>query len=325
MRPTEQDEYALVIRARDGDLEALALLVERLRLWLFAVAYAELGHYQDAQDVVASTLVRASLHIGDLRDPARLRVWMRSIVQNEARRLLRKRVPIQDGLHERREEPPPEEASLLRIDVEQALRRLPRDQSHAIALFYLGGISIQEIARRTGRPEGTVKSWLHYGRRQLAYVLKEYAPMQPPEWTATLVSTDLEPATLQALSDALRSAGYTRINHLSNYLELARLEETDDGDAKTFHLSNALQGTRFLILDERIGGHSAFELYPILRATAEGKAMATCLLLDPAGEQDSRARVLSAWASGFDLCLTKPVESEEFARFAKVIREKSAA
>ncbi|HZT42810.1 MAG TPA: sigma factor-like helix-turn-helix DNA-binding protein [Chthonomonadaceae bacterium] len=215
--------------------------------------------------------------------------------------------------------------SLLRLDVEQALRRLPCDQSHAIALFYLGGISIREIARRTGRPEGTIKSWLLSGRRQLAIDLKEYAPMQPTEWTAALVSTDLEPAALRALSDALRSAGYSQVNHLSKYLELARLEETGEGDAKEFHLPGPLRATRLIVLDERIGGHSAFELFPILRAAAEGKEMAACILLDPAEEQDSRARVLSAWASGFDLCLTKPVKPKEFERFAKIIRERLAA
>ena len=41
------------IRAREGDREALADLVERTRLRLFALAYAELRHYEDAHDAVA--------------------------------------------------------------------------------------------------------------------------------------------------------------------------------------------------------------------------------------------------------------------------------
>ena len=48
----EQREYELAIRARDGDQEALAELVEQIRLRLFALAFAQLHHYDDAQDVL---------------------------------------------------------------------------------------------------------------------------------------------------------------------------------------------------------------------------------------------------------------------------------
>ena len=51
MKP-EPDELELALRARNGDREALAELIERLRFGLFALAYAELRHYEDAQDAV---------------------------------------------------------------------------------------------------------------------------------------------------------------------------------------------------------------------------------------------------------------------------------
>src|SRR5919197_1010611 len=53
------DEYELALRARDGDREALSELLERARLRLFALAYAEFGHYEDAQDVVAAAVLQA--------------------------------------------------------------------------------------------------------------------------------------------------------------------------------------------------------------------------------------------------------------------------
>jgi DNA-directed RNA polymerase specialized sigma24 family protein len=56
----EPNEYELALRARAGDQEALGELVERTRLRLFALAYAELRHYEDAQDAVAAALVHAS-------------------------------------------------------------------------------------------------------------------------------------------------------------------------------------------------------------------------------------------------------------------------
>jgi DNA-directed RNA polymerase specialized sigma24 family protein len=62
-KPTE---YDLALQARDGDPEALAELVERTRVRLFSLAYAELRHYNDAQDAVAAALLQICLHMADL-------------------------------------------------------------------------------------------------------------------------------------------------------------------------------------------------------------------------------------------------------------------
>lgn len=323
MDANEQAEYELAVRARSGDKNALSALVERFRLRLFTVAYGELGHYEDAQDAVASALVRICEHIGDLKDATRFRAWMNAIVRNEARRLLQRRTRANSevSLHALPDLPAPPVQSHLRLDVKQALRRLPVDQARAIALFYLANISIREIARRTGRPEGTIKSWLHYGRQQLTQTLKEYATMSPTEWTAAIVSTNLEPALLDSLTDALRAAGFGRINLCNNYLEVARLVETGEGETREFHLPAPLKGANFVILDEWIEGHSAFELYPILRAAAEKTELAACILLDPTDAESNRASVFSAWVSGFDLCLNKPVNPTEFQNLSRRIRE----
>src|SRR2546423_6790205 len=98
MMDPEPNEYELALRARDGDREALAELVERTRLRLFALAYAELRHYEDAQDAVAAALLQICLHVGQLREPARVSVWMQRIVQNEVRRIVRGRGPEVVGM-----------------------------------------------------------------------------------------------------------------------------------------------------------------------------------------------------------------------------------
>jgi DNA-directed RNA polymerase specialized sigma24 family protein len=86
------NEYELAVRAREGDPEALAELVERTRLRLFALAYAELRHYDDAQDAVAAALLQICLHAHELRQPERVVAWMQQIVRNEVHRL-RRRTP----------------------------------------------------------------------------------------------------------------------------------------------------------------------------------------------------------------------------------------
>src|SRR5205823_15117339 len=85
------DEYELALRARAGDREALATLIERTRLRLFSLAYAELRHYDDAQDAVAAALLQICLHVGNLREPDRVSAWMAMIVRHEAQRVRRRR------------------------------------------------------------------------------------------------------------------------------------------------------------------------------------------------------------------------------------------
>src|SRR5688500_1916252 len=113
----EFDEVALASRASKGDAEALAELSERTRLWLFRQAYAALGHYDDAQDVVADTLLQVCCHAGELRDPSRMRAWMRVVLRNEIRRHARRRSLGCDGrAAEPKTDPHPE--WLLHLDIE---------------------------------------------------------------------------------------------------------------------------------------------------------------------------------------------------------------
>lgn len=332
MKPEEQEEVDLAVRARDGDLDALSALVERLRLRLFAIAYAEVRHYEDAQDAVASALVRICSHIGELREVGRLRVWMDSIVRNEARRIRSRRIAAAAhvSLQDAADLQAPPDNSALHLDVERTLRGLPIDQAHALSLFYLAGLPVREIAQRTGRPEGTIKSRLHHGRRQLARSLKEYAPMTAIEWTAAIVSDSPDRTVIESLSNALRTAGFSRIHLFDDYSKVVStsgfsVPKTGAGDAKTSSLPEALRDTHLVILDEHVGRHSAFEINLILRAAekADNVTMAHCILLDPfdpADEETSRISVYASWLSGFELCLTKPVNPDDFANLAKRVR-----
>jgi RNA polymerase sigma factor (sigma-70 family) len=336
MTPNEQKEYRLAVQAQHGDLDALSELAERLRLRLFAIAYAELQHYEDAQDSVASALVRICSHIGNLRDMERFRAWTYAIVRNEAKTIRRQRLTAAShvSLQEAAELPGPPQFSALRLDVEQALRRLPADQAHTLALFYLRNLSIREIALRIGRPEGTIKSWLHHGRRQLAVAMKEYAPMtttQPTEWTAAILSTDIEPAVLNSLADALRAAGFSRVNLFDDYRKVVspddfKVVEKDGDKFPSFTLPDALKGTQYLILDQRIGPASAFALNAVLRAAEKENNvnMVHCLLIDPLDQTDKQTNDLSvfaAWVSGFDIVLNKPVVPEDFKAWAQRFRK----
>jgi RNA polymerase sigma factor (sigma-70 family) len=298
MMDHEPNEYELALRARDGDREALAELVERTRLRLFALAYAELRHYEDAQDAVAAALLQICLHVGELRQPERLRAWMQTIVRNEVRRLRRGGGGPMMSLEEAERQPEAAKPLLLRLDIERALQRLPADQANVIRLFYLDHLSAREIAERLGRTKGTITGWLHRGRQRLANELEEYAPMkrrealkllaatpalattleegaamtpeakEPPPQTAppspvAIVQTDLELALLQKAAEALQAGGHTVT--VITPADLAPLTDT-------------LKPFQVLVLDEWIKGRSALELVMHLKASLETRGIPTCML-----------------------------------------------
>ena len=289
MKP-ENDEYMLAIRAGRGDREALAELVERLRARLFGLAYAELRHFEDAQDVVSATLLRVCQGIGALRDPERLRPWADSIARNEARRLAARRgsvLPLFEidtvdasagevvGAREF-------EVLMQRLDIQAAMRRLPAVHARALELFYLDGWAVSAIASHTDHPVGTVKSWLHYGRRHLSNTLKEYdtmtipslttirpltAPgspaMQEPLEKAVLIHSDLTPEMIVYAVESLRLRGYS--THVPGAQEREKLRQA--AEAAEYAVVDAWLGQFGLIVfDETVEGHSALEHIVNLRA-----------------------------------------------------------
>jgi Lon protease-like protein len=219
---------------------------------------------------------------------------MNSILRNECRRLRQRRdasaLPLEEADGAADEGPSP-----LRLDIERALRRLPAEEARAIRLFYMAELPIPEIARRIGRPVGTIKSWLHRGRRHLAGQMEEYEPMARKAKTptpaaapqiATLLHTDLDAATVRRLTEALAAVGYEP--RVLVPADLAALPEQ-------------LKETQFLVVDEWPSGRSTIELLIHLKSDPETEAVPVCVLCaDPSG-----FTVSAFWGAGVDRLVDK--------------------
>ena len=62
-----------------------------------------------------------------------------------------------------------------RNEVWAAVRRLPRRQAQAVALHYVGGLTLDEIGEALGCSTGTVKSHLHRARTRLSETLSTWS------------------------------------------------------------------------------------------------------------------------------------------------------
>ncbi len=63
-----------------------------------------------------------------------------------------------------------------RVAIIDALRRIPAAQRQAIVLYHLVGLPVEQVARETGVPAGTVKARLARGRQALAALLSDHPP-----------------------------------------------------------------------------------------------------------------------------------------------------
>jgi len=65
--------------------------------------------------------------------------------------------------------------------LQQAIDALPPGHHIVVVLYYLEGLSLQEIANVMDIPEGTVKSRLHHARRKLREAMQEQEHRLVPE------------------------------------------------------------------------------------------------------------------------------------------------
>lgn len=137
---------------------------------VLALAFVLTGDRVAAEDVTHDGFIAAWEAWSDLDNPAG---WIRTVVANKAKSGWRRRSAEGRALARFDAEVQvgnqlPEETEVFWDEV----RRLPRRQAQAIALFYLEDRPVAEIAELLGCEESTARVHLMRGRRTLAKRLK---------------------------------------------------------------------------------------------------------------------------------------------------------
>ncbi len=139
---------------------------------LVTQAYAIAGDRVEAEDAVQEAFARAVASGGRFRQVDNPEAWLRTVALNVIRRRWRRArlfLSLSPRLATPSDVPGISEDHVAVVD---ALRALPFQQRETIALFYLGDLSVQEIAATLSIAEGTVKSRLTRGRAALAGLLR---------------------------------------------------------------------------------------------------------------------------------------------------------
>lgn len=166
----------LVLRCQTGDPNAFADLIAVMERPLLYYATSLTGNQDAALDVLQDVWIKVVRGIRQLKDPGSLKSWLYAITHGVAvdriRRDYRRDKVEQAQLDEafNTDEPSFDEEDA--IAIRDGLSRLGVKHREVLVLHFLQDLSIQEIATVVGCSEGTVKSRIHYAKRQLKQILE---------------------------------------------------------------------------------------------------------------------------------------------------------
>lgn len=158
--PADESIEALVEAARAGSTQAQGEIFDRYHRAVHRYAWSRLRSVHDAEDVAAETFIAAFGAIPRFRwRGVPFEAWLFRIASSKVVDLARRRRVVDVPLdaagpagHSR-----PMDHVLQRLELAEALGRLPRRQHDVIVLRFVLGRSIREVARMMGRSEGAVK------------------------------------------------------------------------------------------------------------------------------------------------------------------------
>jgi RNA polymerase sigma-70 factor (ECF subfamily) len=171
---------ALVVRARDGDADAYALLVRQFQEVAFRLAYLVLGDAAEAEDATQEAFIKAFYALPRFRLGAPFRPWLLEIVANQARNQRRsggRRTALALRAASSSNTDVSAEAEAVRREhqreVLRAVERLRDEDRSVIAYRYFLELSEAEIAAAMGCARGTVKSRMSRALQRLRSALGE--------------------------------------------------------------------------------------------------------------------------------------------------------
>ena len=174
----DSDEQ-LVKRTLDGNHSKYDCLVQKYQAAVYGITYQWTRNFADAQDLTQEAFLQAYRKLDQLKDPARFAGWLRGIATNIChmwnRKQERNRASFDLLAHDdiiNQQDPAPQQQEILeakeqRRAIVDVLDLLSDTARLAARLFYVDGLTYQEMSDVLGVPITTVESRLHRARNQL--------------------------------------------------------------------------------------------------------------------------------------------------------------
>jgi len=182
------EDGRLISQIRQGDILALKVLYEKYRGQVYRTALAITRDREAAEDILQDCFLKVYTYIDRLDGSLPLSPWLHRVTVNLSYNWANKRrrwlQPLDEVIDRLAAGPRtlPESAleggELQRV-IQKTIASLSFEHRVVIVLFYLDGFSLNEIAYILDCPVGTVKSRLHYARRNLRRKLERDRRLSP--------------------------------------------------------------------------------------------------------------------------------------------------
>ena len=184
----KHEETEMISRCQQGDQEALKEIFDKYHKKVYRIAYGVVRQREEALDIVQEVFIKVFRSIKNFKGRSQFYTYLYRMVMNTAIDHARKAGKQfissldQEGSFEPSDnvERGPERMLLqkeLEGRVKLAMDKLPAEQKAALIFRDVEGLSYQEMSEAMGCSIGTVMSRLHYGRRRIQELLKDYVDL----------------------------------------------------------------------------------------------------------------------------------------------------
>lgn len=176
----DMDDLELVHRSKSNEPDAFSELVRRHQHIVYNVAYRYMRDNALAEDMSQEAFLKAYRLLKGFRGDCSFSTWMYRVTCSVCltelnRRKRRGEVELAPQHLNQLAEEPSYTGDMPEI-IRRCVSKLPDRYSTIITLYYLKGISYDEIAEVMDIPMGTLKTWMFRARKQLRTVVEKELP-----------------------------------------------------------------------------------------------------------------------------------------------------
>ncbi len=184
----KHEETEMISRCQQEDQEALKEIFDKYHKRVYGIAYGVVRQREEALDIVQEVFIKLFRSIKNFKGRSQFYTYLYRMVMNTAIDHARKAgKQFVSSLDEEGSFEPSDNAErgpermLLQKELEGrvklAMDKLPPEQKAALIFRDVEGLSYQEMSEAMGCSIGTVMSRLHYGRRRVQELLKDYVDL----------------------------------------------------------------------------------------------------------------------------------------------------
>jgi RNA polymerase sigma-70 factor (ECF subfamily) len=167
----------LALRCQSGEPGAFEDLIAVMERPLLYYAMSLTGTQDAARDVLQEVWIKTLRGIRKLKNPGSLRPWLYSITHGIAVDRIRwnysRELAEKTQLEDFQEVDEPSFSAEDGDAIHEALSQIGIKHREVLVLHFLDDLSIAEIAKVIECSEGTVKSRIHYAKREMKMILSE--------------------------------------------------------------------------------------------------------------------------------------------------------